>query len=299
MGRLSGLLSLLTFAALTAGCATSQQTQVPMSYHYGSPWVEASVNKFPGYFLLDTGAAVTVVDRDLATRAGFRPSGQQELVGPSGSTTAFTADIDSIELAGYSHRDRQVTVQNLKGFQGPGGRQHCGIIGCDFLQDYNVVFDMNMGTVSLSNQSAPLVDGMLPYRMNLQGGTPIIEVFIPPHTRPLWAKLDTGSGYADERAVYLDMTQHLAELILGDRLQQPPDRVTRVMSITGTTTLGIYRYGPVRILGKMFPEVQIIVRPDASGVFASRDMVLISGSILNQFDRIEMDFPRRSIWVPG
>lgn len=296
MARLVGLVHLLFLIALATGCTTPKA--VPMSYHYGSPWVEATVNNTAGFFLLDTGAAVTVVDREMARRAGFRPSGQQELIGPSGSTTAFTADIETIELAGHRHYGRQVTVQNLHGFQGPGGRAHNGIIGCDFLQDYTVIFDMNMATVGLTRSAAPIAAGLMPYRMNLQAGTPVIEVFVPPHTRPLWAKLDTGSGYADERVVYLDMTQHLAEIILGERLRHPPDRVTRVMSITGTNTLGIYRYGPVKILGKTFPMVQVIVRPDAAGVFAQRDMVLISGSILNQFDRLELDFPRRTIWVP-
>jgi hypothetical protein len=278
------------------GCASQQPTQ-PLIYHYGTPWATAEVNGVGGVFLLDTGASVTVLDSEFAERAGVLVVGEHEVIGTAGSITAGSGLAGEIAMDGQTHYERLVSIQNLAGFRAPGGRQQAGLIGCDFFLDYNVVFDMRRSILDVTTTSAPKEGNMVQYPMMLNGGTPMIHVFFPGYPEGIPARFDTGSGYADEGMVYLDMTRSRAEPILRDRLNRPPDATTQVISITGTDTLNIYDFGPVRVLGKTLDTVRVVVRDQPRGAFTDESTILITGSLLRQFDRVEMDFPRRTIWV--
>lgn len=278
-----------------AGCSGARGTQ--MIYQYGSPWTEASVNGVEGYFLIDTGASTTVLDTDMAERSGIQMDGSRRVTATTGEVTIGSGRANTITLAGFTHTDRAVSIQSLQYFDAPGGRRQAGLIGSDFLLDYTVAFDMEKARLYLAEAEAPLSGDMKPFNMELDTGTPTVEVFFGNDRLPAWGTFDTGSGYARERFVYVEVSQQRAEQLLGPRINSEPIEKATVVSLAGRQELPIHEYGPVRILGKSFPKVRLVVHSHGEGAFAERDAVLVSGSILNQFDRIEIDYPRRILWA--
>lgn len=279
---------------VAGGCAPRQQ---PMVFHFGSPWTSATVDGETGYFLLDTGASVTVMDSELVERTGARQVGSQSVIATTGHVELPTVEAGRIDVAGRRHENRLVSVQDFSLFRAPGGRRQMGLIGSDFFLEYTLAFDMERSRVALSRRPAPLAPGMLPHSMRLNNGLPEIQVLFGDDQVPLWCKLDTGSGYATEDSVYLDVSPDVARRLLGDRLLEEPEETVRIVSLAGRTELPIHVYGPVRILGRDFPEVRLVVHEHGDGAFSNPDMVLVTGSVLRQFQRVELDYPGRAVWV--
>lgn len=290
-------LALAVLLALQAGCG-GPRGSTPFIYYHGSPWVEGSINGSQGLFLLDTGASASVVDSELAERAGVRATGGENVTATTGSVLVQTGRADFLELAGRTHTDRMVLLQDLGPFRAPGGRRKSGLVGSDFLLEYTLSIDMRRSRLWLNRHPAPSQNGMKPHRMQLSSGVPTIQVFFGDDlNRPVWAKLDTGSSYADERIVHIEITPDRARSLLGEDYRSRPSGRLRVISLAGEEELLIFRYGPVRLLGREFESVRLIVHEHEQGAFANPEAVLVSGSLLRQFDRVDLDFPRRTVWV--
>ncbi len=286
---------LLLILLTAGGCSRVRSTE--MVYHFGTPWAEAQVNGQPGFYLIDTGASVTVIDERTAQETGIARNGNGEVLATTGMIEVGRGRAARLALAGYEHEDRAVSIQSLDHFQAPGGRKRAGLIGSDFLLDYTVIFDMDEKKLGLTTAEAPTRPGMRPHRMYLQGGLPMAEVFFGDDSAPRWGLLDTGSGYASERQVYIEVSHSLGRRLIGRRLNQPPLETAEIISLAGRQEMNIYPFGPVRLLGQTFPEVRLVVHPENSPILDQRREILISGSIINQFSRVEIDYPRRLIWV--
>lgn len=285
---------LLVMGLLAIACSSTPRH--PIVYYGGSPWGQASVNGQQGFFLVDTGASVTVIDTLLAEKLGARQLGSQTVVATTGELRLPMVHASEVRFAGRSHHDRILTVQDLAGFRAPGGRRQSGLIGSDFLLEYNVILDNRDSLIALSRSAAPTTRRMRQHAMRLNNGIPEIEVqFSDGVTR--WAKFDTGSGYASEDEIYIDVGPDVAEALLGRRLLSEPDDVAQVVSLAGRRELPIYQYGPITLLGREFPEIRLVVHDHSEGAFSRPGMILVTGSMLRSFSRIEIDYPRRAIWV--
>lgn len=268
-----------------------------MYYHFGEPWAEGSVNGVRGLYLVDTGAAMSVLDMETARHAGVVPVGTQQVITTTGEAVLARGWVERIEFAGQRHQQRQVSIQDLTAFRAPAGHRQAGLIGSDFLLGYTIAFEPLNQVLELSPKEGPLLPGLRSHPMFLSNGVPMIEVRFGNELGPVWAKLDTGSGYADERHVYVEVTDTIARRLLGPGLDGPAAETVTVMSLSGTQDLRIFEYGPVRILGRTFNPVRLVVHEHNGGLFAQDDRVLISGSLLGRFSRFEVDYPRRTIWV--
>lgn len=291
--RFSFLIPLLL---LLHGCSSSYS--VPMDYYYGSPWAESYVNGVPGYFLIDTGASITVLDTEMAQRSGVSVLEPLIVSATTGDVQLGSGRAATIELAGRLHTDRLVSIQDMASFHAPGGRRQSGLIGSDFLMDYNVILEPRDASIKLSKDPAPTARNMRPHTLEFDGGLPTVEVFFNGDSAPYWAILDSGSGYASERFVYLDISENLARSLYGEILNRTePVETAVVINPAGRYELPIYEVGPVRILGRRFDTVRLVVHNHGEGAFKNGGKILIGGSILNQFSRMELDYPRRMVWV--
>jgi len=285
----------LLLAGGIASCSGSNRAR--MVYYYGEPWAEASVNGNQGFYLVDTGASITVLDYHTARKAEVSAQWSETVVATTGEAVVQNGWADRVDFAGRSHRNRQVAIQDFTTFRAPGGRRQSGLIGSDFLLEYTVAFDRGRHMIELSTDPAPLQPGLTPHAMNLANGIPIVQVTFGTASEPVWAKLDTGSGYADERYVYIEVGSDVARRVLGPLLNGPPVEQATVVSLAGERTLNVYEYGPVRVFDKVLPVARIVVHGSGEGLFADPSRVLVSGTILNQFDRVEIDYPRRKVWT--
>lgn len=283
---------------LLVGCASRQQSH-PITYWNGSPWTQASVNGVLGTFLIDTGASMSVLDSDFSRRADVRSDGTKRIIATTGEVILATGWARSIEFLGEDHEDRYVSIQDLSTFRAPGGIRQSGLIGTDLLLGYTLILEMEHATARLKKGSEPpMKQGLVGFPFEMIDGIPTIEVAFGSGPTPYRTKgrIDTGSGYADESMLHLDMSIGLARKVLGDRMSRPPDDMTMIRSLSGVMPIALYDHGPVRLLGQEFTNARIAVHEHGEGLFKD-DILLISGNLLAQFPHVEIDFPRRRIRV--
>jgi Aspartyl protease len=290
-------ISVACSCAVVFFCGCAKHHQLPITVYNGSPWAEAELNGHKGIFLLDTGASTTVVDQELAQRAGITVVHREDALATTGRVSLEKGWAKSIILAEHEHTDRIVSIQNLGAFRAPGGRRQNGLIGSDFFLGYTVIFDRDSSVVELSSTRAPHRSGLKPFHLEMDSGVPTIQAFFPGSSDPVWVIVDTGSGYARERTVYFEMGGQQARRILGDILEQPPVETATVVSLASEEEFPIYEIGPVNILGRQLDKVRIVVNESSEGLFAKGDDILVSSSLLRQFSYVEIDYPGRRLWV--
>jgi hypothetical protein len=141
------LLCLLTASPVRAACSVQPVTQVPLRFAGTLPLLPLQIDDQPATFVLDTGAARSVVTEAAATRLGLR---MDEWVGTTmrgvgGVVDHRNADPRSITLGGVTLHRRTLARDNslaVGGLSRPGTAGHAidGLLGRDFLS----VFDLDL-----------------------------------------------------------------------------------------------------------------------------------------------------------
>ena len=104
----------------------------------------------PYPFLLDTGAASTIVDSLLATELHLKTQISTEVAGVGFSTQASSAYLDLLEAGSQSVANDPVLVQDLQPLQA-ADLHFRGIIGGDFLWHFDVLMDYAHSMLCLDN----------------------------------------------------------------------------------------------------------------------------------------------------
>ena len=83
-----------------------RETRIPMAID-GHFWVEAELNGKPVKFLIDSGATMTTIDRDTATRAGVQisPRSDQFVRTGNGIIRVSSGRADELQVGGISRQD--------------------------------------------------------------------------------------------------------------------------------------------------------------------------------------------------
>lgn len=91
----------------------------------GHFWVEASVNGHPGRFLIDSGASVTTISRQMAQAARVSDTGQRVAVDTAnGSVPATEAYADQLHVQSISRTDFPIEIND---------RDQTNVLGMNFL----------------------------------------------------------------------------------------------------------------------------------------------------------------------
>lgn len=297
IGYLCRLAALMLLPLLGAACASKTNPGTPVRFHLGSPWISASVNGQQGQFLLDTGATVSVLDEEFASRTGIPIERQHELIATTGTVPVGVGTIDRLEIDQFVVRDLQVGVRSFGGFRAPNGLHPAGLIGGDLLGNFNMVFDVRRDRFQLLYEPAPSVPGLIPHRLEMVRGLPAVQAELGDLRTPIWARLDTGSGFANEAVIHLDIAEEKLAIFRQSGGELRRVGTSRLISLAGTVEQPVYEYGPVALLGRRFPVVRVVVHDHGQGTFAEEDQVLVSGSLLRQFSHVEIDIPRRRVWT--
>jgi aspartyl protease family protein len=110
--------------ALGSAIVNGAEVRIPMGED-GHFWVEARVNGRPGQFLIDSGASVTTISRQLAQQARVPDNGQQIVVdtanGPAPATQAYA---DRLDVQTIGRTDFPVDIND---------RDQTNVLGMNFL----------------------------------------------------------------------------------------------------------------------------------------------------------------------
>ena len=157
--------------------------KVPFRYGTRHVWIKVSINGAPpADFLLDTGASLTVIDRDYAAEIGLIREGEFSAMGMGGSDAASFARVRSIRVGGGAKDG--VTLKEFKvgiirfgeGHEEVMWRKIGGLIGYDFLSRFVVEIDYDKLEVTFRDPKGYAYEGPgEALDLKLLGGIPVVE----------------------------------------------------------------------------------------------------------------------------
>lgn len=189
MHRLSSVITAVVLLASSAFASVAAECQ--LTSHGGLPWVEVRVagSPKPLSFILDTGAAATVLDRSAAERLGVKLGPTETVIGVHSLQQArrvndFTATVAGLPLP------RSVLALDLRAASRTIGRRIDGLVGADFLRGRIVQLDARANVLRVLSSTPLRVAGeVLPVRM-------INSAFCVPvrvnDGGQQWVRVDTG-----------------------------------------------------------------------------------------------------------
>jgi hypothetical protein len=134
VGALAGLACLIGGAAALARppAAAAEPIELPFSFATKQPIVPIALNGLPAVpFVIDTGASIHLIDRDLAARAAVSEGRAVPLTG-GGAATVETRWVDGLTLAGggQTWREQRAALAPL-GY--PERKHFAGLLGAPIL----------------------------------------------------------------------------------------------------------------------------------------------------------------------
>ncbi len=173
------LIALCFFAlASAAACAAGDIVQADFIVTHGyMVVVPVFVNGAgPFNFLLDTGTSRTMVNSKVAAQLALRMVDTRVIVGIQGSATVSRVHCDSVSIGAAKVPGLDLSVlPGVAGFPSDLG----GILGEDFLENFNVLIDNRHHRIELQPGQGTLADGLtgerLPIRLDgIMDGQPTI-----------------------------------------------------------------------------------------------------------------------------
>lgn len=160
-------------------------------------WLRARIDGAPpAWFVLDTGAGVTVLDRGYATRLRISPRERMAVVGMGGRARGARARVRELVIGardGLALGPQDVTLLDLSPLDPALGGRAAGLIGFDVLKRFVVTVDPARRELRFAPPSghARLAASELP--MEVAGGVPLVQASIA--GAPGTFLLDTGDGF--------------------------------------------------------------------------------------------------------
>lgn len=181
--------------------AVAQQTgsdpiALPFRFTTKQPIIDVGLNGGPAVpFVVDTGATIHLIDRDVAAKAAVS-GGQAVPLAGGGSGTVETRWVDGLTLAtGDLKWDGQRAALAPLGY--PERKHFAGLLGAPILMRYTVQFDFPATVMRLfdpSGYTPPPGAATVPFE--LMDDLPVVHVTIDAGTGPIDARLmfDTGAS---------------------------------------------------------------------------------------------------------
>lgn len=271
-------MSLLPILGL-ALVAHSQQP-VKVDIVAGHIYLPVTVNGKAAKFILDTGAASSVVLPASADRLGVTGGSPIQARGAGNETvTARIAKIGSLSAGGLEVKEMTAIVLAL-----PAGIECDGILGLGFLKNYVTTVDYLNKQVTFSvPESYKAPDGATELPIRLQSGIPQAEVTIAGVKG--WATIDTGAN-----GTLTLNTPFVEANALKDKY---PNRVKTIVGkgvggfVYGELfKLDAFEFGPFKM-----PELVAAMADQKGGVFAQGSLIANIGSdVLSRF-MVSFDYP--------
>ena len=159
LGPLSALLLCLSAAGCGGGdvgvadggsCVVRDVAVLPVLNQVGSPIVKVAVNGRPVAFVIDTGAAVSIIGPDDAAALDLPISFETHHIITGIGGSAFAPDATIRELSLGTATARNISFPAIGAYRGQvGGLKVVGLFGGDFLANYDIEIDLPAHRVGL------------------------------------------------------------------------------------------------------------------------------------------------------
>lgn len=289
--------SLATFAVSTlappTGAPAAALVDVPFSFRTRQPIVPVSINGTAALpFVIDTGASIHVIDREIA-RAAQVGAGKTATWSGGGAAAVEAQFVDDVSLA-LGGRSWTAQRSGLAPLGFPDRKHFAGLLGAPILTRYVVQFDFPATRLRFFDPAAyaaPADATRLPFE--LMEDLPVVHVTVDGGAGPLDARLmvDTGAGtFIDLNRPFVE-AHHLVEAM--------PDAAAadRPAALGGPAPF-LYGTGRrVTIAGHVFERPRLGLSRSQSGSSARSERDGILGNEVLQRFVATVDYARRTLFL--
>ncbi|MEP7029144.1 MAG: aspartyl protease family protein [Candidatus Eisenbacteria bacterium] len=173
----------------------SARSVLPLTRVGEHHFAQVSINGGPPRtFLIDTGAGLTAISRELADTLGLAVGDPLGIVGLGGGVEARSATLAEVGFGSLTRRDVSCLVLDFAEMRRKMGLAVEGILGFSALNRYAVTFDFAAGTLELAQNAAARRPGPGGTRVPMQmlGGQALVDGSVDGGAKSSFI-LDTGS----------------------------------------------------------------------------------------------------------
>lgn len=137
-------------ASAPPACSVAQVAAVPLRIENGFVTAPATIDRQQATMLVDTGSERTLVTPGAVDAFNLQPDprAHTRIIGVGGAVMADHARLQSFGLGGMEMMDQSYAIESLPG-SGLTGDEPSGLIGADWLSDYDVDLDVGHGRMTL------------------------------------------------------------------------------------------------------------------------------------------------------
>jgi PDZ domain len=252
-------------------------------------------NSALGWFLLDTGAVASVIDRNIATAGSPRQVGNVTVEGVGGSEAALVVGPVTLSMGALDLANDGVLELSLAEISSVLGRQIDGVLGSNSLHHLVLQIDFKRRTLTFSDpRTRKLISRSGMVALEIREGRPFVAADLRlraegPEVRNAWFLLDTGV----DDAVYLNGTFLKLRGLVSDTGQQP--RVEwPALGVGGWQTTTAERVDMIRLGPETITKFAASISSNSQGLDGPADAGAIGLEFLRRFN-VVLDFESRQM----
>jgi predicted aspartyl protease len=263
--------------------------EIPFEYRTHQPVVPVSVNGGAAVpFVIDTGASIHVIDREIANKAGVG-GGTATTMRGGGQAAVDAAFVNGVTLAtaGQAWSEQRAAIASL-GY--PDRKHFAGLLGAPILQRYTVQFAFGSRVMRLFDPltyEPPAGAVLVPFE--LQEDLPIVRATIDDGRGPVEARLmvDTGAS------TFLDLNRPFVDAHKLTETMPEVSSAQRPAALGGTAPFVYATARRVTLAGQVFDAARIGLSRAQSGSSSRSERDGIIGNALLERYVMTVDYRRK------
>ncbi|HUR81176.1 MAG TPA: aspartyl protease family protein [Thermoanaerobaculia bacterium] len=283
---------LLLLAALSL--QAREVARVPAEIRGNRVVVDVEVNDLPpSKFILDTGAASTVVEKSYAAARGLRSTGQMQAQGAAGSVNVGVAENLVFEVGGDVRVPAaRVALIPMEPILLRAGSPVDGVLGREVFNAYVVEIDYERSAVAFHERKSFTSTGVRVPLQFVHGSIPQVDVRLTlpdGRTVPARLHLDTGAGPG------LILTR---SFVKRHHIEMPDGIDTALgLGVGGATTERTGRIGKLEFAGFTFDKPVAMLSNSMKGLLGNAEVDgILGGEILRRFT-LQIDYGRKELYL--
>jgi hypothetical protein len=237
--------------------------------------------KDAGWFILDSGAGGTLVDKTIADDLKLASLGEQTLIGVGGISKSAFRLAETLTLGRATLRDLIFSEFDLSGLGTDLGIKLGGILGSDFFRRTVVCIDVNRPSVEVYDRDSFTLNSGSWLPLRFSNGHPAIEA-IAAGTPKAWYRFDTGADGSLTFHTPFVKTWKLAELGKAAHVD--------LGGVGGTVSAGSGTIPWFDLAGHRFENPTVVFSTATRGAFSDSYLAGNIGQIFMQPFRVVLDF---------
>ena len=290
------LVSVIIFTCSCINAFAGAAASISFQYSESLIFVRIKVNNKSGLlFLMDTGANISVLDKNTATVLKIPVLQHDTVIGTAGKEPIDLLNIKSLSVANVSFSNMRITRRDLSKFITLNGKKLDGILGMDVLKNLAIVVDFSTKKISFGKK--PIKAGRcatIPFEMH--ENTPLFQVRFN-DTFNTYLHYNSGVSIEPSKEIYVNVSPSQWYELKRINKQLTPHKYLVGNGVGGNVYLQVIKINKLNFQGLLIHEPSIIVQPE-EGYFQQKEAIGFFGNnLFEKCRKVTIDFISKQIIV--